>query len=329
MNSMMIKKKRIYKNTKNKLKKKYDRIKLIKNSLKLFLLLILSLIILIKKKAKNDDKNFICFCMLAKKENLYIRDLVSYHKNIGFDKFILVDNNYPNEERLSDVLQDFIKNNTVTILNYRGISINQGLTYQYIYNNYKDKCQWLNFFDSDEYLVLYPENGKNITIQEFLNNPRYAHCESILINWLMYDDNDLLHYDNRPLNIRFTRADKNYRSNIYVKSITRGGLQKTLFGFDKSSHFPSNELILCDSSGRTSQHYSDVINPPVFEYAQVSHFSTKSTEEFINKMKRGYPGEHFSKKEDGVKLYFALNKFTQEKLKLFEDTFNQTFSQFR
>ena len=43
-----------------------------------------------------------------------------------------------------------------------------------MYNKYKDKCQWLNFFDSDEFLVLYPQNGKNITIQEFLNNPRYA-----------------------------------------------------------------------------------------------------------------------------------------------------------
>ena len=327
MKPIRIKKKGRYKKKKNKIEIKYERINIIRNSLKLVLLL-LSLIVLIKKKVKKEDKHFICFCMLVKRENLYMRDIIGYHKNIGFDKFILVDNNYPNEERLSDVLQDYINNNMVTILDYRGISINQGLIYQDIYNNYTNKCQWLNFFDSDEFLVLYPQNGKNITIQEFLNNPRYAQCESILINWLFYDDNDLLHYDNRSLIERFTREHKEFNGNRFVKSITRGGLNKTLFGFDKSCHFPGKELILCDSSGKNSKNYADVVYPPVFEFAQISHFATKSTEEYINKMKRGYAGEHYTKNEINVDSYFSLNKFTEEKLKIFENVLNQTFSKY-
>ena len=273
-------------------------------------------------------KNFICFCSLLKKENLYIRDTINYHKNIGFDKFILVDNNDPHTEKLSDVLQDYINSSLVEIVNAIGKSINQGLTYGYLYNKYKNKCQWLNFFDSDEYLVLYPQNGKNITIKQFLTNPRYDKCESVLINWLMYDDNDLLHYDNRTLNERFTRSDKNNPKNRFVKSITRGNLNKKLFGFDKSSHFPSNNIILCDSRGNTSKKYSEAIYPPIFEFAQVSHFSTKSTEEFVNKVKRGYPGYHFPSPEECINVYFEQNYFTEEKLKIFEDSFNQTFPQY-
>jgi hypothetical protein len=167
---------------------------------------------------------------------------VNYHKNIGFDKFILVDNNVPHTEKLSDVLQDYIDSGLVEIRDAIGKSINQGLEYRYIYRKYRHKCEWLNIFDSDEYLVLYPQNGHNITIKEFLTNQRYDKCESILINWLMYDDNDLLHYDNRSLIERFTRAQKDNPKNRFVKSITRGGLNKKLWGYDKSSHFPGNNV---------------------------------------------------------------------------------------
>jgi hypothetical protein len=266
--------------------------------------------------------------MLAKKENLYIRNLINYHKNIGFDKFILVDNNDLNTEKLSDVLQDYIDSGLVEIVGTIGKSINQGLTYQYLYDNYKDKCQWLNVFDSDEYLVLYPQNGHNITIKEFLTNPRYDKCESILINWLMYDDNDLLHYDNRSLIERFTRAQKDNPTNRFVKSITRGSLNKKLWGFDFSSHFPSTELVLCDSSGKTSPNYRDTIDPPIYDFAQVSHFSTKSTEEFVNKIKRGYPGEHYPNYEDSINQFFEINQFTEEKLKIFEDLLGQKFEKY-
>ena len=292
------------------------------------MLLLLFIIIILKNTKKKFKKNFICFCTLLKKENLYVRDIINYHKSIGFDKFILVDNNDPHTEKLSDVLQDYINSGLVEIENAIGKSINQGLELQYLYNKYKQKCQWLSFFDSDEFLVLYPQNGKNITIKQFLTNPRYDKCESVLFNWLMYDDNDLLHYDNRSLNERFIRFNRNNPKNKFVKPIARGGLNKKLFGFDKSCHFPSKDIILCDSSGNTSKQYSDVIDPPIFEFAQLSHFSTKSTEEFINKAKRGYAGYHFPRPEECINLYFEQNYFTEEKLKIFEDGFNQTFPEY-
>ena len=36
---------------------------------------------------------------MGKKENLYAREIVEHHKNLGFDKFIIVDNNVPNIEK--------------------------------------------------------------------------------------------------------------------------------------------------------------------------------------------------------------------------------------
>jgi hypothetical protein len=49
---------------------------------------------------------FFCFCGIGKKENLYSRQLISYYLNLGVEKFVFGDNNDPNTEKLSDVLQD-------------------------------------------------------------------------------------------------------------------------------------------------------------------------------------------------------------------------------
>ncbi len=45
---------------------------------------------------------------------------MEYHKNIGFDKFILVDNNIPNSKKFSDVIQDYIDDGLVEIEDKKG-----------------------------------------------------------------------------------------------------------------------------------------------------------------------------------------------------------------
>ena len=65
------------------------------------------------------------------------------------------------------------------------------------------------FFDFDEYLVMHFLEGKKIKLKEYLSNPIFDKCEAIEINWLIYTDNGLIHYDNRTLIERFT--EPNYR----------------------------------------------------------------------------------------------------------------------
>ena len=56
---------------------------------------------------------YCCFCAIGRKENLYSRELISYYMSIGVEKFVFIDNNVPNTEKLSDILQDYINNGTV------------------------------------------------------------------------------------------------------------------------------------------------------------------------------------------------------------------------
>ena len=83
-----------------------------------------------------------------------------------------------------------------------------------------------------------------------------------------------------------------------------------------------------DYNPNTNPNYRDVVIPPKYKYAQITHFSTKSTEEYVNKIKRGYPGGYYPEVLNRVNMYFFHNRFTKEKLKIFEDSFNMTFPKY-
>jgi len=116
-------------------------------------ILILTIVVLLSYKynQKNNFEFFFCFCSMGRQENLYVRELISYYMSIGVDKFVFADNNLPNTEKFSDILQDYIKNGTVDIIEIFGDSYGQNY-YNTLYENYRKRCKWLSFFDFDEYL---------------------------------------------------------------------------------------------------------------------------------------------------------------------------------
>ena len=278
------------------------------------------------KYSKKNPSYYCCFCAMGKKENLYSRELISYYMSIGVEKFVFGDNNLPNTEKLSDVLQDYINNGTVDILEIFGSAIGQGEFYGIMYEKYKKECKWLTFFDFDEYLVMYSEEGKDLTLKEYLSNPQFNHCEAIEFNWLMYGDNNLLYYDNRSSIERFTEPNYNDYANRFVKSIIRGNLTKKVFIPGKTNHQPSRDIELCNSKGEIASYYPDCLIPPIHKYAYIKHFNTRTAEEYANKIIRGYPGNHFEDINDRVNLFFEHNTFSEEKLKVFEKKFNKTFN---
>ena len=281
----------------------------------------------IKKNIRNFEY-FCCFCAMGKKENLYSRELISYYSNLGVEKFIFGDNNDPNTEKLSDVLQDYINNGTVDIIDIIGSSVGQSEFYGILYEKYKKRCEWLTFFDFDEYLVMHFEEGKNIGLKEYLSNKIFDKCEAIAFNWLMYSDNGLAHYDKRPLNERSTLPRPKKDDRTYVKSIVRGNLDRQAFVDKKTNHRPVPEVKLCDSMGQFVSYYSDTY-PTTYKYAYLKHFCFKSTEEYITKFLKGGCGGlkyNLENLEGTIQFYFKNNNFTEEKLKVFEKYFNRTFN---
>ena len=59
------------------------------------------------------------------------------------------------------------------------------------------------------------------------------------------------------------------------------------------------------------------------------HFTTKTAEEYINKIKRGLPQNIPYNVTERILYFFQINCFTEEKLKMFEKAFNRTFEKFQ
>ena len=161
----------------------------------------------------------VCLCIIGKKENLYINEYIKHYKELGYKHIYLYDNNDINEEKFDDVLKKNIKNDFVSIINYRGyrgiLNHPQFEAYYDCYEKNNKKYKWLSFFDLDEFLVLKP---KNMKINKLLNNKRYEKCDNIKINWLIYSDSNLVYYENKPIKERFTQPIYNTPINIHIKS---------------------------------------------------------------------------------------------------------------
>ena len=275
----------------------------------------------------NYNKIKACLCVIGKNENLYVKEYVTYYKNLGYNHISIYDNNDVNGERFEDVLLDEINSSFVTIQNFRGKSSlhilrgPQCLAFRDCYDRYSKEYDWISFFDFDEFLEVRPM-AKNI--QEFLANPRYSKCDNIKINFLIYGDNELLYYDNRSVQERFTIPNYRHYSNNIVKSTVRGGLPHNYWKYKCSIHTSYMNVTNCNSEGKIIPHNSGM-SPMNHTYAAIKHYYTKSVEEYVNKTKRGdafvFKGYNPPWKRQRMKTYFMYNNYSVEKEELFKKLF--------
>ena len=271
------------------------------------LLMLLIFIFIIKNKIIINNKFTyepkVCMCMICKQENLYIKYFIDYYKKLGLTKIIIYDNNDLDGEKLEDVIKDEIDKGYVTIINYRGDRGNGyvgGQQMKAYYDCYKKNnlyYDWFTFFDADEYLALNKENN----IQQFLTSSRYDKCELVKVNVSFYTDNNQLEFEDKPLMERFTEKAKNITYlNKFAKIIARGNLTNQ-FVADPHSIFISNKS--CDSNGNFT--YGLFINPPIYKYASLNHYSTKTIKEYCFKLRRGDAFYNFTLDDIRIKLLFS------------------------
>jgi hypothetical protein len=225
-------------------------------------------------------------------------------------------------------LYEYIKNNFIEIINFRGLVSAQLKEYQDCYKNNYKKYDWLIFFDMDEYIFL-----KNYTnIKNFLKKKIFDKCERIQLNWIFHTDNNLLYYDNRTLAERFPIREPKARGKKKggiqgIKSILKGKIRINI----NDAHILARNLKVCDGFGNEKEIQNIVTNTSDFEYYYIDHYYCKSTEEFINKLKRGsvaygFDKEHMLKR---INMYFSINKISLEKINYIEKMTKLNLTKFK
>lgn len=281
-----------------------------------------------KKKLFYNNNLKICLCTLGKKENHYIKEYIEHYINYGVDKIFLYDNNDLDGERFEDVIAQYIKQGNVEIINYRGIPKAIFKIMKTCYNNNYNEYDWLIFYEIDEFIYL--KHFKNI--KNYLNQKKFEKCKSIYLNWVHRSDNNLLYYDNRTLISRFkekgmnVKKKKNYLA--LVKTIIRGHIGK----INKIDiHRLTKKINGCDGFGKKAQIIGNRNAHPDYKYYYINHYYSKSTEEFVEKLKRGDMQFGNSTKNYlyQIKKYFYINKITLEKIIFLENSLGVNLSKYK
>lgn len=262
----------------------------------------------------------VLLCCIGRLENKYIREFVEYYKGLGFTNICLYDNNRDGEDDFNDVIGDYINNGYVILKNYRNITTPcQFKAYNECYAEYGDDYDWIAFFDIDEFMFLH----RHKSVSDFLSDDRYNNFDMIHLNWLIFGDGDMVYNNGLPLLMRIKVPTDvnlstiyNFPDTFHVKSIVRGGLSKITFS--QTPHTPVDDIRCCNSFGIECDAKSP-FSPYDFRIGGLLHFTTKTAEEYADKINRGFCDGNPVSKIRMVELFFQRNKVTKEKVELFKE----------
>ena len=253
---------------------------------------------------------------MGKKENLYAREYIEYYMKLGVDHMFIYDNNDPSTEKIEDILDKKYKEQ-ITFFNTKNLNISsQAQSFNDCYNNNLKNYDWFIMVDMDEYLYIIQDSLKN-----YLNDKIFDKCDFIKIHWADTRDKNILYYENKSL---FERFQKPYVKSKFVKTIIRGNIQN-LYYWVHSPLFSPIKNVTCTNDGKIINYKRlniEFINEININKAYLIHFRFKSTEEFINKYKRGYSNWYGNKinkaLEQRISSYFEENEITMEKILFME-----------
>ena len=122
------------------------------------------------------------------------------------------------------------------------------------------------------------------------------------------------------------KSKKNYLS--LVKTIIRGHMGK-LNKID--IHRLTKKINGCDGFGKKARIIGNRNVHPDYKYYYINHYYSKSTEEFVEKLKRGDMQFGNSTKNYlyQIKKYFYINKITLEKILFLENSLRVNLSKYK
>ena len=264
-----------------------------------------------KNKSPKSNNLKVALCTMGKNENLYVKEFVDYYIRLGIDHIFIYDDNDPKIERISDEIENKYKP-FVTVYEERKKINHQSKAFTTCYNNNKDKFDWFLMVDMDEFLYI-----KDNTLKDYLSQKVFDKCDFIKFHWVCSTDNNLIHYEPKPLFERFTGPFIKYK---YIKTMIRGGIPQLEYWVHSPKVSPIRN-VTCENTGKRLNFKKinwENKNSINIEKAFIIHFRYKSTEEFVMKYKRGY-SNWFGKRiqnflNNNIADYLNNNELTMDKI---------------
>ena len=249
----------------------------------------------------------VAICAIGRLENRYAVEWVEHYNALGVDKIFIYDNNRVEDgELFADVLQPYIEAGFVEITYFEGM---QRDAYEKCYRDHSGEYDWIGFFDFDE---LVDFANVRMTIPVWIDQ---YNADVVCLNWQVMTDNGLTHYDARPMKERFTEGTgEDFGINHHVKSFVRGGLEGVTFC---DPHIPTTPELVCVNVLGERIEQKAVQPKVIHSVARLLHFNTKTAEEWLEKVSRGWADvtglSYKQRKEHAIEYFFNINERTPEK----------------
>ena len=246
----------------------------------------------------------VALCAIVRNENRYLREWIEWHKGLGIERFFIYDNGHGNDENPRDVIGD---DPQVVIFDWRDRDGNtQCEAYDECYREHGSEFAWIGFIDIDEFV------RSEMPLPDVLDT---LQADVVAFSWRMMTDNGLVHYDDRPVQERFTQPAEDLKPETqFVKSFVRGGIEG--LSFDKDPHMPHHPALeVVNPDGGNAPQCS--VGTGSREVAWIDHHFTKTAEEFAQKVSRSWPAIHderiIEKEKNAANHFFRFNERTPEK----------------
>lgn len=274
---------------------------------------------------------------LTRLGNKYLKEYVEYYKALGVDKMYFYDNNHADEEKVSDVLQEYVDNGFVEIIPFGDVDGKiQEKAYQDFYNKHGDEYDWLCVFDDDEYVTL--NYGNNL--KKFLELPIFNNANGVCFPMVNFCDSGIIVNDkNTRLDVYTEIKDLGDVYNLsFYKTIIRGHLMDVSYlegnyennngnFYSDGCHSPViggvcyNCLVDCDGHNLDGSYGNITLYATINGF--LKHIPTGCIDDFMHmKMKRDWPDTQ-NKQHFGYEYFLHYNNHTDEKWDYFSNHVNQ------
>jgi hypothetical protein len=228
-----------------------------------------------------SGKPGVYLCAIAKEEDLYIEEWVTYHLLIGIEQIHIYDNNdYDVNPGSGNITISLAAKHPdkVFVHPYPGHMPRPLISaFMEFAHDHRDDDVFAAFLDVDEFLVL----GPHKCVHDMLREYAYVGRKSLGLNWMFFGNNGHTEYENRSVAERFTT--RRPQGNPLVKTVA---YCPHIADFNNAHHVRLKERRqVYDLAGNIVKNgHATFTN--LTEVA-IHHFAVKSLAEFKRKMKRG------------------------------------------
>lgn len=222
----------------------------------------------------------LAICAVVRNEAPYLLEWIAWHRLVGVSHFVLFDND--SDDATTDLLALLARQGVVDHVRWPGLK-HQGVqipAYMAGLGRLGSVCRWVAFIDADEFLT--PLRGH--TVPQILS--QQATAAGLVVPWRLYGSSGHQTHEPGLVVERFThRAPDDHPLNQAVKTIVQ---PRTVMRPDiHTPHLMTGSLV--DEFGRVAGSLGSPQNHPVpdAQTLVVSHFFTKSREEWDRKRGRG------------------------------------------